>query len=700
MNEKSTIDELTETPSEAWKNWWRPDPDPDVRAQLRKENMSWFERKYQAVYRSLADFEPQSTLVFSDDGQPDFEFAGARFYDGVIDKFVANQLQTYWKNPNRLSIAPPVPQNLDRQSGRFLFDLLTRLNTDIGVDYSVGRSSRHSFYMLVMGVALGRHLPELIATSQARNIFLLEPNLEGFYHSLELLDWAAIMQEMQDRDGDIFFYMGGSPQNWMDALRVQTRGTNVNSIDGTYVYSHYNNPLFSEFSKKFNQESNLLLTGLGFFYDEQIMLRNTHHNLSSSSSRAYKRGSPEMDRKIPAIIVGCGPSLDKNIQDIKRLEDKAVIFSCGSALGPLMDAGIRPDFQLELENIDVLRVLLYAAENHDLSGICLVASSTVERRIKDFFDEVVYYFRPALCPYPIFCNRDDGYLLHLDPTVVNVGLSFALEMGFREIYFFGADMGQKGVDTHHAKSSFHYSDKAKNETLQVFDIDVPANFGGKAKTSSGLFWALDTIQRAILYTQNSHRYYNCSDGTRIRGATPKLSRTLELPEPEKQRDEVYRDIVESFPELTLEAFDDLWRPEEMIDGLHDRFDQLTDLVETHNLVEDTDHLIAAAGLFYGTHPDVNQHFASLMIRGTMNQALLSLYYYLGRIVNDEACEPAEQAAREEFLKLIERMREIGVKHIRALDAGLELDEDYIKGSSDEDGLTDEQRESLTHPRGL
>lgn len=678
--------------------WWLPAKTADERIKLRERNLEAFKQKYISVYEQLVAFKSKSDLVFDDDGEPDMVFAGTGFYDGNIVSFTEQQLKKFWRGANRWAIAPPQPGTVDAQVGRMLHGFIERTTKEAEIVYSVGRTYRTSFYGIIQGIGLGRHIPEFIERTECRNLFFLEPNFEGFYHSLELLDWQALMLEMQDRNGDVFFYVSGTTQNWMDGLRAQTRATNPNSIDGTYVYAHYNNPMFLEFSKKFSKESQFLMTGLGFFYDEQIMLRNTYHNMAGHNSRLYLRAPIGTAQETPAIIVGCGPSLDKNIEDIRRNADNAVIFSCGSALGPLMDAGIRPDFQMELENIDVMRVMQYAAEKHDLSGICLVASSTVEREIKDFFSEVVYYFRPALCPYPVFSNNPLNCLAHPDPTVVNVGLSFAQEMGFLEFYLFGTDLGQKDSDQHHAKSSFHYSDKAKkDEVLQVFNIEVPANFGGKAMTSSGLFWALDTLQRAILYTGNRGRYYNCSNGARINRAIPKLSRTLNLEEPAISRSDTVRKIVESFPEMTAEDFSELWQPEKMIEAIDDLLDELIDITETHDLIKGTDHLIELARLFYSGAGNVFQLYAGLVLRGSINQAFIAGDYYLGRVADSDKNDDAMRIFREEYATLIEHLRKTVTMHIRSQGSGLELAEEFLRGDTLVDGLSDAERERLMSP---
>ncbi len=66
----------------------------------------------------------------------------------------------------------------------------------------------------------------------------------------------------------------------------------------------------------------------------------------------YARKSPGVNRfagkfrKIPAIIVSAGPSLDRNIHELRSCRDRAIILSTDTATKPLLKAGIEPHFIL------------------------------------------------------------------------------------------------------------------------------------------------------------------------------------------------------------------------------------------------------------------------------------------------------------------------------------------------------------------
>lgn len=53
---------------------------------------------------------------------------------------------------------------------------------------------------------------------------------------------------------------------------------------------------------------------------------------------------------IPAIIVGSGPTLDRNIQHLKDAKGKACIFACDSAVLALLDYGVVPDIVLTTDS--------------------------------------------------------------------------------------------------------------------------------------------------------------------------------------------------------------------------------------------------------------------------------------------------------------------------------------------------------------
>ena len=56
---------------------------------------------------------------------------------------------------------------------------------------------------------------------------------------------------------------------------------------------------------------------------------------------------------VPMIIVGAGPSLAKNIDQLKAAQGKAIIVCVARALNSLQAAGVMPDFAISLDAVDI-----------------------------------------------------------------------------------------------------------------------------------------------------------------------------------------------------------------------------------------------------------------------------------------------------------------------------------------------------------
>ena len=149
--------------------------------------------------------------------------------------------------------------------------------------------------------------------------------------------------------------------------------------------------------------------------------------------------------------------------------------------------------------------------------------------------------------------------------------------------------------------------------------------------------------------------------------------------------------------MTAEEFNDRWQPERMIDALNGTIDEVLDILASNDLVRGTNHMLQVMPLFYQQKDDVYETYAGQLLRGSFNQALICVDYYLARITEEDKYEQAMEIVLDEFTIMAERMREICTKYLRVLSNGLELREEYLRGDDDDDGLTEEQKELVSIP---
>jgi len=304
------------------------------------------------------------------------------------------------------------------------------------------------------------------------------------------------------------------------------------------------------------------------------MVRNALVNLSAPGAEVISR--PADPRPEPLFIVGSGPSLEQEIDFIKSGHERAVVLSIGSALRPLLSQDFKPDLHIELENTDNIAMAVCAtADEFDVSGITLFAASTVMRSLASRFDSVGLFFREASSATKIF-GQGFRELAPTGPTVANAATVAAIRLGFREIYLIGVDMGSKVEGQYHADGTV-FSTGVLPESRSAQDR-LPGNLGGTSSGEAILNWSrsiLEATLRAAPYT----KVYNLSDGVRIQGATPCVSRAVELNGPPLDHEAIVRELRAQFTPFGPDLLRKAWDPQVRRPAIDALFETVTGRLE-------------------------------------------------------------------------------------------------------------------------
>src|SRR5690606_9240691 len=150
----------------------------------------------------------------------------------------------------------------------------------------------------------------------------------------------------------------------------------------------------------------------------------------------------------PVFILGNGPSLDSHIEFIRKHQPYAIIITAGTALGSMAKTGIKPDFHVEMErNINITDWIKLGTTDEYRKGITLLCLNTVAPDPVKLFDSTCIAKKPndvgQYIIEPLLAGKGIQSLQLCNPTVTNAAFSFAVSMGFKEIYFLGVDLGTK-----------------------------------------------------------------------------------------------------------------------------------------------------------------------------------------------------------------------------------------------------------------
>ncbi len=92
---------------------------------------------------------------------------------------------------------------------------------------------------------------------------------------------------------------------------------------------------------------------------------------------------------IPSIVIGAGPSLDKNINHLAAVYQQYPTFCCDRALQRVMDAGIKPTFVVNADGSDAVASFFDGCE---LKSLTLIAPTYASPRVISLpWRKIIYY---------------------------------------------------------------------------------------------------------------------------------------------------------------------------------------------------------------------------------------------------------------------------------------------------------------------
>jgi hypothetical protein len=649
-----------------------------VNQELFERNVEVFRKHAMGLIPQLPlDRELASELVEDGNGGYDIAFRGARLYGKNLSDVAEEQLNDFRRQPKRLNIFPPQSANLDRIGADFVTKILHD-STEAGIEFLKTPNHNRCYSLIVFGIGLGPHIFPLIEETKCRNLVLVEPNPEFIVHSFRVFDWGKLFDRFLEKGMHIAIIIDSDGDRMAHVIRTHCRSINPSVADGITAFCHFPNAPMEKALVGLFTKAELFITGLGYLDDEMDMILNSHGNLKVPGSKIFyikDRELPSFKRNLPAFVIASGPSLDDNIEVIKANKDKALIISCGSALSALLPNGITPDFHVEMECVPMVAdIMEQISKKYDFSNITLVAADVVDPRVKKFFKKNILFFRNGLGTYLIFSLGIDYSVRNVTPTVSNLGVGFAIDIGCRDIYFFGIDLGSKRPDEeHHSRHTIYVqqereglgADGKKFKSDWEMETPVPGNFGGDVYTGRTFIWGRDSIEAAINQSRSGRTYYNCSDGVRIEGTIPKAGRGIKLPPPPISKAEEVHEIVKDFPEYTAEHFKAAWLDKDWPAIINTFVEKLSSFCDEHNEDRPEEYLDRIIEMVMIPDPEFDA--VPILFRGSILLSFAGAYYYFRRVSQPEKFEQFDQFVRDEVKFTLRRMGDELITFIKGLD---------------------------------
>lgn len=220
-------------------------------------------------------------------------------------------------------------------------------------------------------------------------------------------------------------------------------------------------------------------------------------------------------KDIPGIVIGAGPSLDKNIRFLRQAVGKTVLISSDAALKPLMNHNIEPSFVVCLDPQEEITKFLAGVPHR---GITLVAPSIVHPQVLDLWEGPVVFYHKFAPDIPLLTEiqQQIPHIGVLTPggSVLSVAYDLAFQTGGNPIIFIGQDLSYPKNNTHSRSSE--YAESVLENTLDVqkenivFEKDINCvslpTLKSMAVSKEWFNWAFTTWKR-----ETPVEIINCSE---------------------------------------------------------------------------------------------------------------------------------------------------------------------------------------------
>jgi hypothetical protein len=510
--------------------------------QTFRRNLLVLKESAPPLYDFFVNYQPNEMSIYCDEeGVPNVVANGSKVYIGDPRDFSKVQVEHYWTAPSKINYERLKADWLKFQHAIDL-DAISERSASDPIDFleSANAETRMDS-LLVVGVGLGFHIQELFAKKKVKHCLLYEPQADFFFASLFTVDYFQLMIACEREGGKLRFQIGGEQLAFKESVSEMVEEIGHFHLARMFIYKHYANEATDTAIKSLMPLIESLVSMWGFFEDEAMGLKHT--------VKSIRQGQRFIDTcasgnnflaEHPFFVVGNGPSLDKNIEYLRNIQDEAIVVSCGSALHTLLSSGIKPDFHVEVERttgIDQAHEL--AAQMEGFRDVHLIGLNTLHESTLDCFSEKSLYLKAfdlgALFIEGLNSDRHFRQTRFCNPTVANGALAFAHLMGFRDIALFGVDCGYADETRHHASASSYFDQEWSlyehhNQRMSLRHREaasiVPGNFGGQVWTNRNYNETRHALEKQVSTWPEDTKLYNCSAGAKIDGYKPASSQDL------------------------------------------------------------------------------------------------------------------------------------------------------------------------------
>lgn len=320
---------------------------------------------------------------------------------------------------------------------------------------------------VIYGFGLGYLFQEFAINSNGL-VFVFEPDIGILATTLEVVDFS---EELSKKNVFIF--------NDFDELKKCYLENFIFKSDTSITFLPSYKKIFEKDLLEFAQRLNLVM-GSAIIDNNYIKnklipaVKSVCNNIDCLVKEPTLGVFKDIYKDKTALVISAGPSLDKNLETIKKYRDKVVIFSVGQALRTLLHNDITPDFVGLVETSNQMAQL----ESLNTSNINLILEPlTFNGLHKSKFKNIISYPSKTSIPNNIWtkiANIDNSKYIS-SGTVSYMMLYSAYLLGFKDLILVGQDLAFLDgkcytKDSQHQGLTYEYDEKTGSAKVSVENV--------------------------------------------------------------------------------------------------------------------------------------------------------------------------------------------------------------------------------------
>lgn len=375
--------------------------------------------------------------------------------------------------------------------------------------------------VFMFGMGNGIFIRELLKSlASDGHLFIVEPSEEIFSFVLEWEDVSEIISDKRlqlyvgDGYDELFKSNAGRVVNW-DNLSTQIRCEHPG-------YKKLLPEEYNHFWDSVDRVNEVVVTQMNtnaFFAHRAV--DNVFHNLAYVEKSNYiTELMGKIPKELPAVIVSAGPSLDKNIDELRKMKNHALIIATDTAVRILEERQIHYDC---IVTVDPGKPAWYLTNYPNCADVPLILCAEAQKEVTAFHTGRKIWMSGSIYLSDIYTKHGFPFPAYTSGgSVATSSFSIAKILGLQNIVLIGQDLAFQGDRTHAGGHEDHIRNEEKG--IQMIEgID-----GGQVRSRRDWIYYLHWFEEQIQHDPDVNVIDATEGGALIHGSkVMKLSEVVE-----------------------------------------------------------------------------------------------------------------------------------------------------------------------------